>query len=283
MSLPEHLPPGAHSLTGGPNGQPKPTTSHPLAPVPAAPEQPQSVHPVVTALALLFAMSFPTLAAWGYFLALAQQGGQVNRAQQMAYVEGKFVQFAFPLVFVLLVERRLPRLSWPRWRGLGMGVAFGLLVAAVMLGVYFGWLRRSSLLVQTPARIHQKLRETGLDSPGGYIGLGAFVALAHSLFEEYYWRWFVFGRLRLLMSLWPAIVLSSLGFMAHHVVVLYVYLPGKFLSAVVPFSLAIAVGGAVWAWLYERSGSIYPSWISHLIVDTAIFVVGWDLLARSGW
>jgi uncharacterized protein len=73
-------------------------------------------------------------------------------------------------------------------------------------------------------------------------------------------------------------VLSSLAFMGHHVVVLYVYLPGKFLTAVLPFSLAIAIGGAVWAFLYERSGSIWSPWLSHLIIDAGIFIIGWDLL-----
>ena len=55
---------------------------------------------------------------------------------------------------------------------------------------------------------------------------------------------------------------------------------GRFLPAVVPFSLAIAVGGAVWCWLYERTGSLLGPWLSHLIIDAAIFVVAWDLLQR---
>jgi hypothetical protein len=70
--------------------------------------------------------------------------------------------------------------------------------------------------------------------------------------------------------------------MAHHVIVLGVYLPGRFVSRALPFSLAIAVGGAVWAWLYGRADSLYPSWLSHLLVDAAIFVIGWDLLQRAG-
>ena len=43
----------------------------------------------------------------------------------------------------------------------------------------------------------------------------------------------------------------------------------------------MAVGGAAWAWLYERTKSIYASWVSHLLVDAAIFVVGWDLVERA--
>ncbi len=106
--------------------------------------------------------------------------------------------------------------------------------------------------------------------------------LAHSLLEEYYWRWFVFGQLRRLTTFLPAAVVSSLAFMAHHVVILAVYFPDYFVVAVLPFSLGIAVGGFVWAWLYERNGSVYAPWLSHLLVDAAIFVIGWDLAGLGG-
>lgn len=231
-----------------------------------------------TALALLFAMTFPTVAAWSYFLALAGQGGKVNPYQQTAYLVGKIVQFAFPLIFLALVERRRLMLTRPSRNGMAIGLSFGLFVAALMLGVYFAGLRGSAILAKTPVQLRHKLQEVGMDTPARFVVLAAFVVVAHSLLEEYYWRWFVFGRLRLLMARNPAIVLSSLAFMGHHVIVLYVYLPGRFLTAALPFALGIAVGGAVWAWLYERSGSIWPAWLSHLLIDAAIFLIGWDLL-----
>jgi membrane protease YdiL (CAAX protease family) len=234
--------------------------------------------PLALLPAVLFAMTFPTLAAWSYFLALAGQEDKANLWQQSAYVVGKIVQFAFPLVFLGAVERRFPRVSRPRFEGLGLGLGFGLLVVALMLGVYFGALRGSAMLQQTPERLQQKLREFNMATPVRYVVLAAFIVAAHSLLEEYYWRWFVFGQLRRLTSRTPAIALSSLAFMAHHVVVLYIYLPGNVWTAVLPFSLAIAVGGAVWAWLYERSGSVWPPWLSHLLIDAGIFAIGWDLL-----
>jgi membrane protease YdiL (CAAX protease family) len=242
--------------------------------------------PLTTLLAMLFAMTFPTLAAWSYFLALAEQGGEVNVWQQRAYIAGKVIQFGFPLLFLVVVERRiLPARSASKesvFPCLRYGLMFGLLVVALMMAVYFGGLRGSPLLEQTPERLRQKLQQVNMATPARYAVLAVFIVAAHSLLEEYYWRWFVFGRLRRLMTLTPAIALSSLAFMGHHVVVLYVYLPGKFWTAALPFSLAIAVGGAVWAWLYERSGSIWPPWLSHLLIDAGIFLIGWDLLWPIG-
>jgi membrane protease YdiL (CAAX protease family) len=276
---------------------------------------------LLTAFALLFAMIFPTLAAWSYFLALAGSGTGVNEQQQAAYVLGKIIQFGFPLVFLVFLGKRARsrtelkstcathapiqeltpsgkewrvsldndwrdpswlQLKRPHFGGLRPALIFGLAVAALMLGVYFGGLRGSSFLAKTPASLQHKLREVGMDTPERYALLALFVVAAHSLLEEYYWRWFVFGGLRQFLPLAPAMVLSSLAFMVHHVVVLYVYLPGRFWEAVLPFSLAIALGGAVWAWLYERSGSIWSPWLSHLLVDAGIFVIGWDLLWPLG-
>jgi membrane protease YdiL (CAAX protease family) len=232
--------------------------------------------------AVVFAMTFPTLAAWTYFLALAGPGTEVNPLQRGAYVAGKVVQFGFPILFLALGGGPWPRPLRPRLEGLGLGLAFGLLVAAGAFAVYWTWLRHSPVLAPTPAQVRGKLEQVGMATPARYLALAAFIVAAHSLLEEYYWRWFVFGQLRRVVSVPAAIVLSSLAFMAHHVVVLGVYLPGYFLVAAVPFSLAIAVGGAFWAWLYYRAGTLYPSWLSHLLVDAAIFAIGWDLLWPLG-
>jgi membrane protease YdiL (CAAX protease family) len=233
-------------------------------------------------LALAFALGFPSLLTWADFVLLARGGGQANLAQQLAYGLGKGVQFAWPLICVALWERRLPRPALPSLRGLEMGVLFGLLVAGGIFGLYFGILRDTPIFGATPERLRHKLEEFDLASPAGFALFAGFVIVPHSLLEEYYWRWFVFGQLRRRLTLPSAILHSSLGFMAHHVIVLAVFFPEQWFTAVLPFSLCLAVGGAVWAWLYERSGSLYAPWLSHLLIDAALFGVGYDLFFIRG-
>jgi membrane protease YdiL (CAAX protease family) len=233
-------------------------------------------------LALFFAMTFPTVAAWCYFLALAGTGTEVNGAQRLAYAGGKVVQFSFPVVFLALGGGPWPRPLRPRLTGLGVGLVFGMLIVTLMLGVYFVALRHSPLMAGTPQQIRHKLGQLGMDTRARYLALAAFIVITHSLLEEYYWRWFVFGQLCRVVRLSASVVLSSLAFTAHHVIILYVFLPGHFWTLAAPFSLAIAAGGAVWAWMYSRAGTLYPSWLSHLLVDAAIFVIGWDLLWPLG-
>ena len=79
------------------------------------------------------------------------------------------------------------------------------------------------------------------------------------------------------MSLGFALLISSLGFMAHHVLLLATYFSWSS-PAMYFFSLSVAVGGAAWGWLYERTGSLYGAWFSHLLVDAAIFVIGFAIV-----
>jgi membrane protease YdiL (CAAX protease family) len=232
---------------------------------------------LATALAVAVALLFPTAMASVYFLALGGTGRH-NLLQQIAYGAGKTFQFAIPLLFLVLVERRRPEWQRPNTSGLLLGVGFGVLVGALILGAWYAGLHSSRVAEQASARLRVKLAEFGITSGVEYLALCVFLCVAHSFLEEYYWRWFVFGRLRTLLPLWPAVVVSSLGFMAHHVLIVWAYVPDRILTAVLPASLAVAVGGAVWAWLYERSGSLVAPWISHALIDAALFVVGWDMM-----
>ena len=128
----------------------------------------------------------------------------------------------------------------------------------------------------------EKLSGIGVTSAPIYAAVAIFYSLLHSLLEEYYWRWFLFGRLRDHLSFPAACTLSSLGFMAHHVVVLGTFMHERFWRLAVPCSLGVAVGGLAWAWIYHRSGSLAAAWLSHALTDLAIMAIGYDVL-RPGW
>jgi len=227
--------------------------------------------------AVLVALVLPSITTWIYFFGAedAAAGTQVG-----VFNAVKSLQFALPAVWVLAVQRGHMTLT-PRYTGgVAAGVAFGALVAAGTAGLYLAFLRNSPLLAQGIPEMRSKLAGFGIDRTWEYLLLGVFYSLIHSLLEEYYWRWFVFGQLRRSMAFAPAATISSLGFMAHHVLVL-----GKYFGFASPatwlLSACVAVGGWVWAWLYERTGSLVGPWISHLLVDAAIFAVGYDIVRQG--
>jgi membrane protease YdiL (CAAX protease family) len=224
--------------------------------------------------AILFALVYPTLLTWVYFIALADEPAAV---QQAAYTVGKLIQFGFPLVWAWRYGRRSLRPPKPRLAGVVEGLAFGAAVAGGMLLAYHFWLKSAAFFSAAAEPILAKVSGMGLMTHASFIALGVFYSLCHSLLEEYYWRWFVFARLAEATRLPAAIVGSSLGFMAHHVLVIGVYF-GWMSPATWLFSLGVAFGGAVWAWLYHKSGSLFGPWLSHLLVDAAIFAIGYDLV-----
>lgn len=220
------------------------------------------------------AIGFPSLVTLAYFVWLA---GKPSAWQQVAFAIGKVLQFGFPVFWVFVVLGRRPKIRRPESAGLVMGLLFGVLVATAMFALAIFWLRPAGLLDQPIEMMRQKLSDLGINSFGKYLALGIFYSLAHSFLEEYYWRWFVFGQLREWISVQWAILISSLGFMAHHVILLGVYF-GWSSSMTWLFSLGVAMGGAVWAWLYHRTGTLYAPWLSHLVVDAAIFSLGYLLV-----
>jgi membrane protease YdiL (CAAX protease family) len=223
---------------------------------------------------LILALALPTAGALVYFVA-ADPDDPLFR---ITYTVSKVVQFALPVVALLLLDRLRLTTIRPSASGLSAGLVFGLAIASAILGLYALVLRNSGVLTGLADAVKAKVSGFGLHSPAGFLALAVFLSLMHSFLEEYYWRWFVYAGLRERLPRTTAILISSIAFAAHHVVVLHVYFPDRLWTATLPFSLAVAAGGACWAWLYDRYQSLAGPWVSHALVDVALMAVGYDLL-----
>jgi len=239
--------------------------------MPDSPTEPRASRDLA---AVLVALVLPTAITWLYFFEARDWS---KEAQLGVFSVVKTVQFALPILWVWLVQKTRPSFRPPGTKGLGIGLTFGVVVACAMFALYWGALRGSDLVTLATPAIRSKVTGAGLNSLAAYAAVGVFYSLLHSLLEEYYWRWFVYGQLRRWTSLFAANVISSLGFMAHHVLVLGFYF-GFANPATYVLASCIAIGGAAWAWLYQRSGSLLGPWLSHLLVDAAIFAIGYDLV-----
>jgi membrane protease YdiL (CAAX protease family) len=227
-------------------------------------------------VAVLAALVFPTVATWLYFDTFAGRGV----LPAVTYGAAKVLEAAFPLIWVVLVQRRRPALARPGGAGVAVGLVFGAAVLVAMLGLFYGYLKASPVFAGTDARIWAKIHDLGADTPGRYLALALFISVAHAALEEYYWRWFVFGQLRRGLPVGWAILVASVGFTLHHVVVLAKYLPpAHFWTATVAFSAGVGVGGAFWCWLYHRTGSLLGPWLGHAVIDAGILAIGYDLCA----
>lgn len=233
-------------------------------------------------LVLCLGMVIPTLITWIYFDLLASSPAM---AQKIAYAAGKLSQVGIMLIAYWLWRQRsknspdkqalLGKPVCMRWISLGAvsGIAIGLAAIAI-----FQWvLLPLGVMESVKLEAKTKLQSLGADSPTVLLAIALFYSLIHSGFEEFYWRGFVFRGLKEHMSAVVSVCLSSLGFMSHHILVL-----GKFFGydSIMTYLLAlsVAIGGMIWALMYHRFGNLIPGWISHAIVDAAIFVIGYMLV-----
>lgn len=221
-----------------------------------------------------FACLFPTLATWLYFIQLSGTGWALP-----AYALTKTIQFAFPAAWILVVEGRrrpLPHGGGGSGRGLPFSLLSGLAIVAVLLLAWRPILAASPAFERAPAAVAEKVASFGIDSGTKFLLLAAFYSVIHSFLEEYYWRWFVFGRLKRRLPLAPAAVVSALAFTSHHVLVVGHFL-GSFGVLTFAVSLVVTAAGLLWAWLYHRTGHLAGPWLSHALADAGLMWIGYQM------
>jgi uncharacterized protein len=232
-----------------------------------------------TLIAVMIAIVFPTLVTWVYFIVFEGKSAVIGGVS-------KTIQFAFPACWVFLWMKMCLRdaglpeqgkevARWSTRTNLLSGIAMGTAILLAMVA-YYRFAITGNVFTSFISEIESRVNKLSLGNPLGYAALGVFYSLVHSFLEEYYFRWFVFGRLRRLLSFAPAAMIAGLAFMSHHVIVLYVFFGFSFHTWFL--SLCIAVGGFLWAWQYEQSRSLLGSWISHLMVDAGIFLIGYHII-----
>ena len=219
-------------------------------------------------IALLLLVPVPTLGVVTLLFVLPGAEGKI-----IAFV-GKAWIALLPLVWHIRIDKQKLTFPRPTMRGMGAAVISGTAFFIAMLAAY--WLMRGQIDVEP---LRAKAAATGFDRKGAYIAMFVYIIAVNSLLEEYVWRWFVFSKWYVLTTGvgrgWLAVGLAAACFTIHHIVALRAQFGW---SVTVIASSGVFIGGAVWSWCYLRYESIWPGYISHAIVDLAVFVVGWLLL-----
>ena len=223
-----------------------------------------------TVAALGPAMVLPFAASLFYFALFSD-----HPAARVLYAATKVFTVVWPWVALRFILREPfpgPVAGVRRWaRALPLGALVGALVVAsfaLAMGTGLG-----GVVAGAAGAIGTKARQLGvLDH---YWAFALFLSLANSLVEEYYWRWFLYGRLRLVLPRWPSHFVAAVAFAAHHAVVTTQFLPlGWGLAA----AAAVALGGLIMSLLYERQGTVAGAWVCHLLADLGIMGIGYRLL-----
>lgn len=216
----------------------------------------------ILAFVVVPTLLFQLIGASLYFVALPGYSA-------FLYPATKVLMLAWPLGWYLAGFRPAIYSSQIKNRGL-YGLGSGILFSALIVGTFFLFEPFFRSFVPT---LQDVVQTFGIWT--WYIPFAVFLSILHSLFEEVYWRWFVFGGLRLITTTNIAIVVGSLAFSTHHIVILWQFFPPVLALL---FGLTIAIAGACWCLLYQKTKSLFTSWLSHMIVDATIVTIGYVLL-----
>ncbi len=187
--------------------------------------------------------------------------------------------FVFSKIWMLL----LPALwfffaeggTFPRGTTRAGGFRMGLLTGIAISGFVIGTALLLGRTLIDGDFFKEMMANVGLGRRGVYIGAAVYWVCINSILEEYVWRWFTVRQFARLLKPGGAIVASALGFTLHHLLAMQVYFswPVAMLC-----SFFIFVGGMLWSWMFMRYNTIWPGWLSHALVDIAVFGAGYVLI-----
>ena len=219
------------------------------------------------ALALLLLVPAPSI---GVTMAVFVAPGLIG---QTLFTAIKIWLIAFPIGWTWQVERQpiFPG-EWFRQRGMKAGIALGLLMFVMIVGAY--WLLGQWWI--EPAATRVTAQQAGITSPGIFWMGAAYWTLINALIEEYIWRGFVYRQCETLISGIGAVGLSALFFTLHHTIALTIYTQDW--RVVLLGSLGVFSAGAIWSGCCLKYRSLWPSYLSHMLADGAIAIVGWRIL-----
>lgn len=185
---------------------------------------------------------------------------------QPAYFVDKIVIIGL-LIFWVFRHPPLPRFKLSKSaKDCLIGLSFGLFGAGIISLV--AWINWETLLNVAPA-IKDKISNFSLLA--NYFAITAIIfSFFHSLFEEWYWRWFVGKGLELSLKPITATLLGSIAFTAHHVIILSQFFAWPL---TIFFSFGVFLAGVTWSFLYSKTKNLTASWISHAMIDLIIFII----------
>lgn len=217
-------------------------------------------------LALLLTVPASTL---GVFISTAIAPGGVG---QGIFALLKVWLVLLPLLWATRVDGdrlRLPRLTR---QGILAGLGLGLIMVAAITGAYglFGpqWIDFTE--------IRAKAAQVGLTSPSVFLVGAAYWTFINAFIEEAVWRNFIYRKCELLVTRLAAVLLAAFFFTIHHSLALWFYTQDW--RVVLVGSFGVFLAGVSWSICYSLSRSLWPGYLSHILADAAIALVGYHLL-----
>lgn len=195
------------------------------------------------------------------FLLWIEQGIGVSYSWKTA---AKVVLFLI-VPFLLFRKRGFAFLSFRKTdrKAIKIAVMSGITIMLLIIGAFLivkPFIDTNSLLMDLQMRVGV----TG----AVYPLVALYILVGNSFLEEFFFRGFLVGAFQGSRLRW---ILPPLFFAVYHVAI---FLPWFTLPVLFLALAGLWVGGYIFQWINEKSGTILPSWIIHIFADLGILLVG---------
>lgn len=185
--------------------------------------------------------------------------------------------FLFPLVYRVWIEKKsikqgiVEHFSFSTLKKhIVPVVSIGVFLATVYIGSFMlfkGFLDLEGIAI--------KLQEVMDLNVTNLIFIGLYIILINSLLEEYFWRGFMFDKLRGLVSPWLAYALTGVAFSFHHVVFYYNWFTPLFFWLVTIGLIGYAV---IMNYIFSRYKDLFSCWVIHAFADVVQIYIAFTVL-----
>jgi uncharacterized protein len=195
------------------------------------------------------------------FLLWIEQGIGVSYSVKTA---AKVVLFLI-VPFLLFRHRGFSFLSFKKTdrKSIQFAVMSGTSIMLLIIGAFIilkSFIDTDSLLMDLQTRVGV----TG----AVYPLVALYILFGNSFLEEFFFRGFLVGAFKGSKLRW---ILPPLFFAIYHVAI---FLPWFTLPVLLLALAGLWIGGYIFQWINEKSGTILPSWIIHMFADLGILLVG---------
>lgn len=199
----------------------------------------------------------------------------VDGALKPAYAVKSAIKIVFflaiPLIYLLSAKTEgLKELLMPSKKGLSKAVLLGVGIYAVIIAAFL--IFRNVYDFSSIVGLLQS--NAGVDK-SNFIYVAVYISFFNSLLEEFFFRGLAFLTLLPKIGRKRAYLFSSLTFAVYHIAIM----TGWFSLPLFLLAMAgLALGGCIFIYLDEKSGSIYSSWAAHAFANFALNTIGLILL-----
>lgn len=174
-----------------------------------------------------------------------------------------FIFLAVPIYFLKFTKYQFLYLkAWQGKRNV-LAIGLGILVMLTILSAFFvlqNFININSILNDLETRV-------GVTS-AVFPFVALYILLGNSFLEEFFFRGVLVDLYKESKLKW---FLPSFLFAIYHIAIFLPWFDWPILLTAVG---GLFVGGLLFQWMNEESGTIYPSWIIHMFADIGVLLVG---------